>query len=212
MEGYIYLGQYYDVLGRELSLSDKKIGFSIDPVSREYQLNKTKSPIGYSIIAVYKVDNMNKVERMLHAILDSRRVFGEWFKDEEDTLTGEFINFMNIYGATPMDMNQIKEDQITLSGDDRLVKIANSFGKDTMLIRTYKGIDYDVLFSHIVVKVNDTIIDNNGLYECGSGWTTNLNKLSEEKLKEMLDIPKLWNNKFYNDENINNLINKLYQI
>ena len=45
------------------------------------------------------------------------------------------------------------------------------------------AIEYDVLFSHIVVKVNDTIIDNNGLYECGSGWTTNLNKLSEEKLK-----------------------------
>ena len=74
------------------------------------------------------------------------------------------------------------------------------------------AIKYDVLFSHIVVKVNNTIIDNNGLYEFGSGWTTNLNKLSEEKLKEMLDMPKLWNNKFYNDENINNLINKLYQI
>ena len=65
MEGYIYLGQYYDVLGRELNLSDKKIGLSIDPVGREYQLNRTKSPIGYSIIAVYKVDDMNKVERML---------------------------------------------------------------------------------------------------------------------------------------------------
>ena len=74
------------------------------------------------------------------------------------------------------------------------------------------NIKYDVLFSHIVIKVNDTIIDNNGLYECGSEWTTNLNKLSEEKLKEMLDIPKLWNNKFYNDENVNNLINRLYQI
>ena len=41
----------------------------------------------------------------------------------------------------------------------------------------------------------------------GSAW-----QAKKAKLKEMLDIPKLWNNKFYNDENINNLINKLYQI
>jgi len=74
------------------------------------------------------------------------------------------------------------------------------------------AIEYDVLFSHIVLKVNNTIIDSNGLYEWGSEWTTNLNRLSEEKLEEMLDMPKLWNNKFYNDENINNLINRLYQI
>ena len=111
MEGYIYLGQYYDVLGRTLTLSDKKIGLSKDPVSREYQLNRTKSPIGYSIIAVYKVDDMNKVEKMLHSILDSRRVFGEWFKDDEDTLTGEFINFMNTYGGVVCDINEIKESR-----------------------------------------------------------------------------------------------------
>ena len=86
MEGYIYLGEHYDVLGREITITDKKIGLSINPVSRENQLNRTKSPIGYRIISVYKVDNMNRVEKMLHAILDSRRVHGEWFKDDEDTL------------------------------------------------------------------------------------------------------------------------------
>ena len=26
MEGYIYLGEYYDLLGRELDTTDKKIG------------------------------------------------------------------------------------------------------------------------------------------------------------------------------------------
>ena len=145
MEGYIYLGEYYDLLGRELDTTDKKIGKTISLTQREYQLNRTNSPIGYKIISSYMVEDMDKVEKLLHAILDSRRLVGEWFRDEEDTLTGEFINFMNIYGATSVDMNQIKEDQITLSGDERLVKIANSFGKDTMLIRTYKGIDYDTL-------------------------------------------------------------------
>ena len=29
-EGYIYLGEHYDVLNREIGISDKKIGLSID--------------------------------------------------------------------------------------------------------------------------------------------------------------------------------------
>ena len=62
-------------------------------------LTKTKSPIRYRIVAVYKVDDMRRVEKMLHSILDSRRVFGEWFKDNDDTLEGDFINFMNAYGG-----------------------------------------------------------------------------------------------------------------
>ena len=148
MEGYIYLGEYYDVLGRELDATDKKIGKTISLIQREYQLNRTKSPIGYKIISAYLVDNMDKVEKLLHVILDSRRLVGEWFKDEEDTLTGEFINFMNIYGGTQVNMEEIKEFkdvQVTPTLDDRLVKIAQAFGNDTMLIRVYKGVDYDVL-------------------------------------------------------------------
>ena len=193
MEGYIYLGEHYDVLGREINITDKKIGLSVNPISRENQLNRTKSPIGYRIISAYKVDNMNRVEKMLHAILDSRRVHGEWFKDEEDTLTGEFINFMNIYGATPMDMNQMKEDQITLSGDDRLVKIANSFGKDTMLIRTYKGIDYDVLLDvkgilHFEGETFDTPnkFYNSGLLKklTGKRGNSGTNQVTQFKVKE----------------------------
>ena len=193
MEGYIYLGEYYDVLGRELDTTDKKIGKTISLTQREYQLNRTKSPIGYKIISAFKVDNMDKVEKLLHAILDSRRLVGEWFRDEEDTLTGEFINFMNIYGATSMDMNQIKEDQITLSGDERLVKISNSFGKDTMLIRTYKGIDYDVLLDtkgilHFKGETFDTPnkFYNSGLlkYLTGRRGNSGTNQVTQFKIKE----------------------------
>jgi hypothetical protein len=139
------------------------------------------------------VDDMDKVEKLLHAILDSRRLVGEWFRDEEDTLTGEFINFMNIYGATSMDMNQIKEDQITLSGDERLVKISNSFGKDTMLIRTYKGIDYDVLLDtkgilHFKGETFDTPnkFYNSGLlkYLTGKRGNSGTNQVTQFKIKE----------------------------
>ena len=37
MEGYIYLGEHFDVLNRSIGISDKKIGKSIDPVTRENQ-------------------------------------------------------------------------------------------------------------------------------------------------------------------------------
>jgi hypothetical protein len=195
MEGYIYLGQYYDVLGRELNLSDKKIGFSIDPVSREYQLNRTKSPIGYSIISVFKVDDMNKVEKMLHAILDSRRVFGEWFKDDEDTLTGEFINFMIAYGGTTCDTTELKQSRETveLTPDNRLVDVANNFGQDKMLIRTYMGIDYEVLLNTKGMLVfNGEQFDtpnklyNNGVVKFVKGKKGNsgTNNLSQFKIKE----------------------------
>jgi len=193
MEGFIYLGEYYDVLGRELDTTDKKIGKTISLTQREYQLNRTKSPIGYKIISAYMVDDMDKVEKLLHAILDSRRLVGEWFRDEEDTLTGEFINFMNIYGATTMDMVQIKEEQSVLSGDERLVKIADSFGKDTMLIRTYKGIDYDVLLdSKGVLHFNNETFDtpnkfyNSGLLKflTGKRGNSGTNQVTQFKVKE----------------------------
>lgn len=194
MEGYIYLGQYYDILGRELNLSDKKIGLSANPVSREYQLNRTKSPIGYTIISVYKVDDMNKVEKMLHSILDSRRVYGEWFRDDEDTLTGEFINFMNAYGAQSCDINEIKENKQTIetSLDTRLINLGKSFGQDTQLVRTYLGVDYDVLLTKEGLLVfNGENFDtpnklyNNGIVKFVKGvkGISGTNNLSQFKIK-----------------------------
>jgi hypothetical protein len=192
MEGYIYLGEHYDVLGREINITDKKIGLSVNPVSRENQLNRTKSPIGYRIISVYKVDDMNRVEKMLHAILDSRRVHGEWFKDDEDTLTGEFINFMVAYGAEFYNIEEEKES-IMEPEDTRLIDTANRFGKDTMLIRTYKGVDYDVLLDtkgilHFKGETFNTPnkFYNGGLlkYITGKRGNSGTNQLSQFKVKE----------------------------
>jgi hypothetical protein len=169
MEGYIYLGELYDVLGRELSISDKKIGLSKEPVNREYQLNRTKSPIGYKIITAFKVDNMFKVEKMLHAILDSRRVFGEWFKDDEDNLTGEFINFMTIYGGQHYDLAEAKSIQVDVVADTRLQEVAKKFGKDTPLVRNYLGVDYDVILTkNGMLQFNGELFDTpNKLYNNG---------------------------------------------
>lgn len=199
MEGYIYLGELYDVLGRELTISDKKIGLSAQPLNREYQLNRTKSPVGYKIISAFKVDNMYKVEKMLHAILDSRRVFGEWFKDDEDTLTGEFVNFMIAYGAEIFNMKEAKA-AIEVEVDFRLQDLAKQFGKDTLLIRNYLGVDYEVvLTSKGTLQFNGELFDtpnklyNNGIVKFvkgkkGGSGTNNLSqfviKESGERLKD----------------------------
>jgi hypothetical protein len=192
MEGYIYLGEHYDVLGREITITDKKIGLSVNPVSRENQLNRTKSPIGYRIISTYKVDDMNRVEKMLHAILDSRRVYGEWFKDDEDTLTSEFINFMNAYGAEFYD---IVEEKINLNEpeDTRLIELAKKFNKNTILIRRYKGVDYELTldtqgFLHFNGEIFNTPNKayNNGIvkYANGKKGGSGTNNLSQFIIKE----------------------------
>jgi len=193
MEGYIYLGEHYDVLNREIGISDKKIGLSIDPISRESSLTKTKSPIRYRIVAVYKVDNMRRVEKMLHSILDSRRVFGEWFKDDDDTLEGDFINFMNAYGAEVYNIQEIKEENILLKEDTRLLKVVEKHGAPLDLVRKYLGIEYDVLLDkNGLLHFNGDVFDtpnklyNNGIVfhvkkkRGGSGT----NNLSQFKIKE----------------------------
>lgn len=166
-KGYIYLGEMFDSLGREINISDKKIGLSIDPIKREMQLNRTKSPIGYRIIICYLVDDMDRVEKMLHAILDSRRTQGEWFKDDEDTLTSEFINFMEAYGAEKFDIIEEKEKKQTQT-DTRLVELANKLGKTT-LIRRYKGIDYKVVLEQdgVLTFENQKFDTPNKLYNNG---------------------------------------------
>jgi hypothetical protein len=167
-EGYIYLGELYDVLGRTMDINDKKIGLSINPIGRENQLNRTKSPVGYRVVTSYKVDDMNKVEKMLHSILDSRRTFGEWFKDDEDTLTGEFINFMNAYGAEYFDMEEEKS-KVEVDVDTRLSDLAQQMGKETMLIRKYKGVDYEVMLdTNGLLHFNGEVFDTpNKLYNSG---------------------------------------------
>lgn len=192
MEGYVYLGEHYDVLGREIAISDKKIGLSVNPISRENQLNRTKSPIGYRIISVYKVEDMNKVEKMLHSILDSRRVYGEWFRDDEDTLTSEFINFMVAYGGEYYNMDEEKE-MLAQTEDLRLVNLSKEFGKDTVLVRTYKGIDYElVLDTKGLLHFNGEVFDtpnkayNNGIvkYVNGKRGNSGTNHLSQFIVKD----------------------------
>jgi hypothetical protein len=193
MEGYIYLGELFDIIGRSINIADKKIGLSVDPIKRENQLNRTKSPIGYRIISVFKVDDMNKVEKMLHSILDSRRIHGEWFSDDGDTLTGEFINFMNAYGAEVYDIDTVKQEIDERTTDTRLVDLVNQLADEVILVRRYKGVDYEVkLDKKGLLHFNGEVFDtpnklyNNGIvkYVTGKKGNSGTNGMSQFIFKE----------------------------
>ena len=104
-EGYIYIGEYYHRHGKEINLSEKKIGLTINLDEREKSLNSTKYTIGYIISEAWKVDNMNKVEKSIHSLLAHDRLSGEWFDDVDDTLKQRVEKFMEINGYEKVNLS-----------------------------------------------------------------------------------------------------------
>jgi hypothetical protein len=56
------------------------------------------------------------------------------------------------------------------------------------------AIEYDIKFTHILLKWEGLLIDNTGFYL--SSEHQDLESLSPDKLEEMINIPQLWNNVF----------------
>jgi len=140
-KGYVYIGEHYDISGRPLSITDKKIGLTVNPEQRESSLSRTKSPILYRHIKIYEVDDMYKVEKLLHAILSSRNTNGEWFEDNDDSLVNDFSTFIEVYGGTQYESVGVESNKEDV--DDRLKKIADELG-ETQLVRRYVGQDHEV--------------------------------------------------------------------
>lgn len=88
-EAYNYIGIHYDILGREIGISDKKYGLTTKPSEREKSLTATKSPIQYMVVKLFKFDNLTSaqtVEDLVHLSLNHRNTNGEWFEDKNDDL------------------------------------------------------------------------------------------------------------------------------
>ena len=121
--GYIYIGQYYHYHGKDLgSLTEKKIGKSINVPSRESALNSTKFTIGYAMIKYWAVDSMSQLEKALHAILPDR-LNGEWFEDKDDTLIDRVSKFMAVLECAEQTVNTVDLEpaakQLVQSAKDR---------------------------------------------------------------------------------------------
>jgi hypothetical protein len=89
-KSYLYVAVYYDKKGREVSITDKKIGITKSPDEREKSLNYTKGPIGTTFVKLYEFNGKevaNIIEKTLfHNLLVDRNTEGEWFSDEDDSL------------------------------------------------------------------------------------------------------------------------------
>jgi hypothetical protein len=117
---YIYIGTYYHTRQKgilsivnddgEYFLLEKKIGKTVDINQRETSLNRTKSPIGYTMLRVWNTgENTDKIEKGLHAVFDDVRSEGEWFEDPQNTLIDRVSAYMEIHGYPDVSLSEDEE-------------------------------------------------------------------------------------------------------
>jgi hypothetical protein len=114
---YLYLGIHYDLFNdREVGINDIKIGITNTPDTREYQLNKTHSPIGYMFVKLYKFYNETSAriveKQILHNLLYSNNTRGEWFLNDDESIPsriGQFIQALRDLG--------VKVEEVTLENE-----------------------------------------------------------------------------------------------
>lgn len=95
MERYfVYFGEYIDLFkSKSADLPYRKVGFTTDLEQREYQLNRTKGPIGYSYIAAWECPDkksMHDLEWVIHNFKSGSRCDNtEWFEDPDNIILEE---------------------------------------------------------------------------------------------------------------------------
>ena len=127
---YIYIGQYFHYYGKDLGISDKKIGKTINLDQREMQLNRTNGTIGYTYIAAWEVENMSIVETTLHSLLSATRLYAgdkptEWFDDEDGTLVDSVRQSMtNFNVGIEIDLGIDKDEKVNeIRSDSKDLKV-----------------------------------------------------------------------------------------
>ena len=162
MTNYIYVGEFFHRNGKELNLLEKKIGRTSDLTQRQFNLSRTKSPIGFTIVKAWDVgsgDNAKQVECQLHAILKHNQSYGEWYEDDDNDLVERVSEFMacgNKYKAVTLDPEDDEDANQTRAKVERNLKrseLREKYGAkllgmpfhytyhDTALTVTMKGIE-----------------------------------------------------------------------
>ncbi len=132
MSNIVYVGTYFDTLGRKMP-NDKKIGITTDDVSsRQRALSRTKSPIGFVMLRAWKIGgDARDIERALHSVFKDQQITGEWFKDVDETVIDGVKSVMDLlsrFGATveemDLDTQEVVDDEesATNSASAKLVR------------------------------------------------------------------------------------------
>jgi hypothetical protein len=73
-------------------------------------------------------------------------------------------------------------------------KLKDKYGIESEIVYQY-GLheNCEIQFSHILIKIDDKVIDNKGMYEYHEGYR----HLTIDKLEELVNRKDIWNNKFH---------------
>ena len=212
--GYIYLGEYYHKAGKELNLSEKKIGKTINLDQREHELGRTNSPIGYTYINAWNTgDDTDKVERQIHALLGHDRMEGtEWFEDKADDLNDRLSTFMD-YGS-------YKEVELA-DEEDEQANVVRKVSRDNLKENGLKGKINEYLVGEtfnwtrpkdfvqmITIKADGILSDtNNKTYGIGKVHFAFADSFREKLINEGTITKEDWNSKEVRDEHRGNTVN-----
>ncbi len=120
MSNIVYVGTYFDTLGRELP-NDKKIGITTDNVhNRQRALSRTKSPLGFVMLYAWKVDmEARLIEKTLHDLFKDQRITGEWFRDEGETVADGVFSLMNLLSTvgTRVEQMDLETREVAVEGE-----------------------------------------------------------------------------------------------
>ena len=149
--GYVYIGEYFHKHGGIIP-PEKKIGLTTNLTDRERALNSTKHTIGTLLTMAWEVDDMDVVEKGLHAILDHDRMSGEWFNDDDDTLKYRMIKYMSIYGYSRVDLDSSDESKTEK-------KVRQSLNKEYRDLKYLVGSKFKYKDIWIAVEAEDRYVE-----------------------------------------------------
>ena len=102
-DGFIYIGEYYHKHGKELNLTEKKLGKTRDLSDPSLAVSSEDLTIGYTIKEAYSVQDVDMTFDLITAFIDTDRLTGDWFEDHNNTLKNRIGKFIITMGGMKID-------------------------------------------------------------------------------------------------------------
>ena len=138
MEGYVYIARIIDHGGKFVN-GYHKIGLSKQYKVRETQLTPTHLPFDVLMVRVFKTEDMDKLEGILHVCFsdyrvikeydDRRNITTEWFDVSDiDTFNERIDKLAGYLDVKEVDLSFTVDNDITLS-DEEKIEVKNKIGR-----------------------------------------------------------------------------------
>lgn len=138
MEGYVYIARIIDHGGKFVGRYHK-IGLSKQYKVRETQLTPTHLPFDVLMVRVFKTEDMDKLEGILHVCFsdyrvikeydDRRNITTEWFDVSDiDTFNERIDKLAGYLDVKEVDLSFTVDNDITLS-DEEKIEVKNKIGR-----------------------------------------------------------------------------------